>query len=68
MTDHAWELELSELLTTMISPNSWATNGGMGELRFFYGSLVVRQDELIHAEIENLLESLRVESRTGMAQ
>ena len=52
---------LRELIQATISPESWSEVGGPGSSRLFEGtkSIVVRQTQGVHHEIEALLDKLR---------
>ena len=51
---------LVELITATIAPDSWSEVGGQGTIQVFPGgsSLVVRQTEDVHRQIQVLLQSL----------
>jgi len=51
--------DLTRVLVTMVAPNTWAEVGGEGGLQHLGASLVVRQTEAVHQQIEGLLEQLR---------
>jgi hypothetical protein len=46
------------VLARCVRPDSWADNGGLGELEFFGGMFVIRQSRSVHREIEALLSAL----------
>ena len=52
---------ISELITTVVEPDSWQDVGGMGTLRANETtlSLVIRQTQDVHREISDLLDQLR---------
>ncbi|NQV24783.1 MAG: M56 family metallopeptidase [Rhodopirellula sp.] len=52
---------ISELITTVVEPDSWQEVGGLGTLRANETtlSLVIRQTQDVHREISNLLDQLR---------
>lgn len=52
---------LSSLITDVISPDSWTSVGGNGEVRAHDStlSLVIRQTQSVHQEISDLLDQLR---------
>lgn len=49
---------LADVLLHTIDPESWSELGGPGDISFLNGSLVVRQTQKLHAEIETLLNQL----------
>jgi hypothetical protein len=50
---------LADLVTRIISPDSWAMNGGSGaDLQVFGDRMVVRAPPTTHREIESLLEQI----------
>lgn len=59
MRERVAEMELTELLTNAIEPDTWASRGGVGYLQILNGVLVVRQYEGVHADIRELLADLR---------
>lgn len=52
---------LVEVIQQTIHPDSWDANGGNGQIQFWLpnGTLVIRQTEPIHQEIQGLLNQLR---------
>ncbi|MGD9721940.1 MAG: DUF4974 domain-containing protein [Pirellulales bacterium] len=60
---------LTELITTVVKPDSWSEVGGPGQLEPFYNtsSLVVSQTQDAHAELAHLLAGLR-KTRAPLAQ
>ncbi len=59
MPEYGWELV--ELIEQVVSPHTWARNGGKGEIWYWAPgrALVVRQTEEVHQQIEDLLNQLR---------
>ena len=51
--------QLANLVTTMIDPRSWETNGGYGQITSVNQCLVVRQNYINLRKIERLLEQMR---------
>lgn len=49
---------LTDVLLHTVAPDSWAILGGMGEVSFLNGSLVVIQSQEVHEKIEVLLNQL----------
>ncbi len=51
---------ITEMIIATVAPDSWAEVGGQGTIRSFPGgdSLVIRQTEEVHDEIQILLQSL----------
>lgn len=58
--------ELTDLIQEVISPETWAQNGGSGTIRYVnnFRMVLVRQVEAEHEEILNLLNELRKVRRT----
>ncbi len=52
---------LVDVIQQTIHPDSWDANGGTGQIQFWLpnGTLVIRQTEPIHQEIQGLLNQLR---------
>jgi len=59
MPEYGWELV--ELIEQVVSPHTWARNGGKGQIWYWAPgrALVVRQTEDVHQQIEDLLNQLR---------
>jgi len=59
MPDHGQELV--ELIQTVIRPETWDVNGGLGSIYYWYPgrALVVRQTDEVHGEIGGVLDQLR---------
>ena len=57
--EYGWELV--ELIEQVVSPHTWARNGGKGQIWYWAPgrALVVRQTEEVHQQIEDLLNQLR---------
>lgn len=53
--------ELIQLIERVVRPQSWASNGGRGEIFYWRPgqALVIRQTEEVHQEVAQLLELLR---------
>jgi hypothetical protein len=53
--------ELLDLIQRVVSPRSWARNGGQGQIRYWPPgqAIVVRQTEEVHEQLAILLEQLR---------
>lgn len=51
--------DLKRVLVTLVAPESWDEHGGEGALQQLGTSLVVRQTEAVHQQIEYLLGQLR---------
>jgi hypothetical protein len=47
------------LITSIVSPASWNSNGGDGSIAYLNGALVISQTEEIHRQIAALLSGLR---------
>jgi hypothetical protein len=60
-------IELSELVTTMIAPESWDEIGGRGNIRAYHGALVVAQSPRVHDGIAKFLEDLKAALPEGAA-
>ncbi len=57
-----------ELVTKMVSPDTWDVNGGTASIEEFNGVLVIRQYDMVHQQVRELLDSLRstlLDSRRG---
>lgn len=50
---------LVDLVTRMVDPDTWELNGGTASIEEFNGVLVVRQFDMVHSQVRELLESLR---------
>jgi hypothetical protein len=52
---------LVEVITTTVRPRSWDVMGGEGAVRYFPegSSLVIRQSDEVHREVQTLLNALR---------
>jgi len=50
---------LTEIIESVIEPQSWEASGGAGAIRSFNGLLIVRQSDRVHAQIEDLLAEMR---------
>lgn len=48
-----------ELVTKMVSPDTWDVNGGTASIEEFNGVLVIRQYDMVHQQVRELLDSLR---------
>ena len=59
VTDFGWELV--ELIEQVVSPHTWARNGGRGQIWYWAPgqALIVRQTDEVHRQIEDLLQQLR---------
>lgn len=57
--DHDAVGDLADLLTTAVEPDSWDAVGGPGTVREYLGTLVVRQTQKVHREIEKLFAEMR---------
>ncbi len=56
--------ELIGLITSIVAPDSWDEVGGPGSIEMVGGMLVVRNEDSVHKQIGDLLDSLRqVEER-----
>ncbi|RMF77886.1 MAG: hypothetical protein D6744_10790, partial [Planctomycetota bacterium] len=64
---HAASEKLLDLVTMVVEPDSWAVNGGWGSIELFSGSLVVRNTADVHAQVFDLLQSLRDSEAIGGA-
>ncbi|MBI5865752.1 MAG: STN domain-containing protein [Planctomycetes bacterium] len=53
------ERQLVGMIQRTIRPDSWEENGGLGNIEFFHGALVVRSWDTVQAEIQTLIESLQ---------
>lgn len=51
---------LIELITSVVSPAFWDSNGGIGSIAYINGALVISQTDEIHRQIAALLADLRV--------
>ncbi len=51
--------DLERVLIQVIAPESWAGNDGDGQVQHLGTSLVIRQTQAIHDEIQSLLDQLR---------
>ncbi len=51
---------LADLITSLIEPESWATNRGLGKLQVQDSSLVIQQSEPVHFQVFVFCEKLRV--------
>jgi type II secretory pathway component GspD/PulD (secretin) len=50
---------LTEIIESVIEPQSWEVSGGPGAIRWFNGLLIVRQSDAVHAQIEDLLAEIQ---------
>jgi len=50
---------LTEIIQSVVEPQSWEMNGGPGAVRSFNGLLIVRQSDRVHAQIEDLLAEMQ---------
>ena len=57
--------ELVELIQTTIAPDSWEVNGGPGTIQYWRNgmSLIIRQTDEVHGEIDDLLRQLERTNR-----
>jgi hypothetical protein len=51
---------LREVITSTVSPASWADNGGGGSLSVFDGDLIVSQTDAVQSQVAQLLTGLEV--------
>jgi hypothetical protein len=51
--------DLSDMIQSIVAPQSWDEVGGPGSVPTYPGALVVRQTQPVHEEIERLLAMLR---------
>ena len=51
--------DLTELVQNYVEPNSWEATEGLGMIQWFGDSLIVRQTEVAHVKIKQLLSKLK---------
>lgn len=64
LLEHCDQSEIEEVITGVVSPDTWDVNGGRGHLQALSNVLVVLQGERQHAEIAALLRAIRQASAT----
>jgi hypothetical protein len=57
--------ELIRAIVTLVDPESWADEGGYGEISYFGGLLLVRQIPANHELIQEFLDMIRFEGATA---
>lgn len=51
---------IPSLIESHIAPDTWSTNGGSGEINDLGNTLLIRQAEKVHSEIEKFLKELTI--------
>ncbi len=60
----AAQQHLANLFETVVAPDTWTVNGGIGTLEFYNNALAVRQSRAVHRQVERVLRDLRASGGT----